>query len=298
MLWIPHQLVGAPLFYNVTLECFTEAHPTSLNYWTREDGHMIHETKKYHMESITNTPTYKTHMKLTISNIQNSDYGTYKCVAKNPRGESDGTIRLYSNCPILFFNTNRNDNPRSVDNITYDQIFPAFSRFTIGNNAALLRSNDIFIVGKNIMAALCGFDGTVLRGWKALIVRRKVTPVSRESSEVYQKIWSRRKREYNKTLWLSYQLKSSWSVVNSILKIELIPDFITASSPPTTSPGPPTAPPTPPPAPPDTHDNTILGGKHKDTPSSDKGEFFYHIPRYIYIRITRNPFSEHTQKPT
>uniref|UniRef100_A0A6E8W087 Ig-like domain-containing protein n=1 Tax=Anopheles coluzzii TaxID=1518534 RepID=A0A6E8W087_ANOCL len=37
MLWIPHQLVGVPLYFNVTLECFTEAHPTSLNYWTRED---------------------------------------------------------------------------------------------------------------------------------------------------------------------------------------------------------------------------------------------------------------------
>lgn len=44
---IPHQLVGVPLNFNVTLECFTEAHPTSLNYWTREDGNMIHDSKKY-----------------------------------------------------------------------------------------------------------------------------------------------------------------------------------------------------------------------------------------------------------
>ncbi|KAG8229138.1 hypothetical protein J437_LFUL009727 [Ladona fulva] len=96
MLWIPHQLVGAPLGYSVTLECFTEAHPSSLNYWTREDGHMIHESHKYRAENVVGTPSYKTHMKLTISNIQEKDYGTYKCVAKNPRGETDGTIRLYS----------------------------------------------------------------------------------------------------------------------------------------------------------------------------------------------------------
>lgn len=96
MLWIPHQLVGAPLLYNVTLECFTEAHPTSLNYWTRDDGHMIHESHKYHMENTVGLPVYKTHMKLLIRHITNEDYGTYKCVAKNPRGESDGTIRLYS----------------------------------------------------------------------------------------------------------------------------------------------------------------------------------------------------------
>ncbi|XP_071442823.1 lachesin-like isoform X2 [Hetaerina americana] len=96
MLWIPHQLVGAPLAYSVTLECFTEAHPSSLNYWTREDGHMIHESHKYRAENVVGTPPYKTHMKLTISNIQEKDYGTYKCVAKNPRGETDGTIRLYT----------------------------------------------------------------------------------------------------------------------------------------------------------------------------------------------------------
>lgn len=44
---IPHQLVGVPLGFNITLECFTEAHPTSLNYWTREDGNMIHDNRKY-----------------------------------------------------------------------------------------------------------------------------------------------------------------------------------------------------------------------------------------------------------
>lgn len=96
MLWIPHQLVGAPVAYSVTLECFTEAHPTSLNYWIREDGHMIHESKKYQTENIIGNPVYKTHMRLTINNIQESDYCTYKCIAKNPRGETDGTIRLYS----------------------------------------------------------------------------------------------------------------------------------------------------------------------------------------------------------
>ncbi|KAF4527654.1 hypothetical protein B566_EDAN010879 [Ephemera danica] len=95
MLWIPHQLVGAPYGYSVTLECITEAHPTSLNYWTREDGNMIHESVKYHAENTVGPPAYKTHMRLTIHNIHEKDYGSYKCVAKNPRGETDGSIRLY-----------------------------------------------------------------------------------------------------------------------------------------------------------------------------------------------------------
>lgn len=46
-------------------------------------------------ETSVGTPSYKTHMKLTIFSVSMADYGMYKCVAKNPRGETDGTIRLY-----------------------------------------------------------------------------------------------------------------------------------------------------------------------------------------------------------
>lgn len=73
MLWVPHQLVGAPLGYTVKLECHTEAYPTSLNYWTREDGVMIHESGKYSATSTTEKPSYKTHMSLTIHDIQVSE---------------------------------------------------------------------------------------------------------------------------------------------------------------------------------------------------------------------------------
>lgn len=70
MLWIPHQLVGAPLDHSVTLECYTEAHPTSLNYWTREDGLMIQGSNKYKTTSTPEKPSYKTHMTLTIHDLQ------------------------------------------------------------------------------------------------------------------------------------------------------------------------------------------------------------------------------------
>ncbi|KAL2731285.1 lachesin-like isoform X5, partial [Vespula squamosa] len=69
MLSIPHQLVGAPLGYSVKLECYTEAHPTSLNYWTREDKHMIHDNSKYKVVSTPEVPSYKTHMTLEIYDI-------------------------------------------------------------------------------------------------------------------------------------------------------------------------------------------------------------------------------------
>lgn len=95
MLWIPHQLIGVPQGFTVTLECTTEAHPVSLNYWTREDGHMIHDTGKYRSANEQGSPPYKTHMKLIIEDIGPKDFGTYKCVAKNPRGETEGLIKLY-----------------------------------------------------------------------------------------------------------------------------------------------------------------------------------------------------------
>ncbi|XP_038111519.1 lachesin isoform X2 [Culex quinquefasciatus] len=99
MLWIPHQLVGIPVGYNASLECNIEAHPTSLNYWTRENDQMIHDSLKYKTETIPGTPSYKAVMRLHITEVQHSDYGVYRCIAKNPRGETDGTIRLYSSSP-------------------------------------------------------------------------------------------------------------------------------------------------------------------------------------------------------
>ncbi|KAH8354563.1 hypothetical protein KR084_004825, partial [Drosophila pseudotakahashii] len=99
MVWIPHQLVGIPMGFNITLECFIEANPTSLNYWTRENDQMITESSKYKTETIPGHPTYKASMRLTITNVQSSDYGNYKCVAKNPRGDMDGNIKLYMSNP-------------------------------------------------------------------------------------------------------------------------------------------------------------------------------------------------------
>ncbi|KAE8746558.1 hypothetical protein FOCC_FOCC006792, partial [Frankliniella occidentalis] len=68
MLQIPHQLVGAPLGSSVTLECSTEAHPISLNYWTREKE-MIHESHKYHADTQRADVPYKSHMTLEIRNV-------------------------------------------------------------------------------------------------------------------------------------------------------------------------------------------------------------------------------------
>ncbi|CAL4220700.1 unnamed protein product, partial [Meganyctiphanes norvegica] len=99
MLWIPHQLIGAARGSKVIIECFTEAHPSSLNYWTRDDGIMIYESEKYHLDARVGNPEYKVHMLLMVNNLQSEDFGSYRCVAKNPRGETDGTIKVYDSGP-------------------------------------------------------------------------------------------------------------------------------------------------------------------------------------------------------
>lgn len=43
-------------------------------------------------------------MKLNIRSVSPSDFGSYKCVAKNSLGETDGTIKLYSKyIPFVYF---------------------------------------------------------------------------------------------------------------------------------------------------------------------------------------------------
>lgn len=39
---------------------------------------------------------YKVVMRLNIKSVSQSDFGSYRCVAKNSLGDTDGTIKLYS----------------------------------------------------------------------------------------------------------------------------------------------------------------------------------------------------------
>ncbi|XP_046416837.1 lachesin isoform X1 [Neodiprion pinetum] len=92
MLSIPNQLEGAYIGQDVTLECLTEAYPTSINYWTTERGDMIVSGDKH--EAVSSDSGYNKYMMLKIRNVNPKDFGSYKCVAKNSLGETDGVIKL------------------------------------------------------------------------------------------------------------------------------------------------------------------------------------------------------------
>ncbi|KAL6422415.1 hypothetical protein ACFW04_010622 [Cataglyphis niger] len=92
MLSIPNQLEGAYIGQDVTLECHTEAYPNSINYWTTERGDMIVSGDKY--EAISTDSGYNKYMMLKIRNVGPKDFGSYKCVAQNSLGGTDGVIKL------------------------------------------------------------------------------------------------------------------------------------------------------------------------------------------------------------
>ncbi|XP_055542497.1 lachesin-like [Wyeomyia smithii] len=93
MIWIQDQLVGAALGQKLTLECNSEAFPRSINYWMKNET-IITQGKRFE-PSTHEASNYKVVMKLTIKEVDISDFGTYKCVVKNSLGETDGSIKVY-----------------------------------------------------------------------------------------------------------------------------------------------------------------------------------------------------------
>ncbi|KAM7354430.1 dpr-interacting protein theta isoform 2-T4 [Cochliomyia hominivorax] len=92
MIWIQNQLVGAAIGQNITLECQSEAFPKSINYWMKNDT-IIVPGERFVPETYENG--YKITMRLTINDVDAQDFGSYRCVAKNSLGDTDGAIKFY-----------------------------------------------------------------------------------------------------------------------------------------------------------------------------------------------------------
>ncbi|XP_075536559.1 neurotrimin-like isoform X1 [Dermacentor variabilis] len=93
MIWQPNQLVGAPLGADVTLECNLETHPRGMTFWERDDGTILISSAKYD-SLVLETGPYRLLLRLTIRDLKPDDFGTYKCVSKNPLGETEANIKL------------------------------------------------------------------------------------------------------------------------------------------------------------------------------------------------------------
>ncbi|XP_043661847.1 limbic system-associated membrane protein [Drosophila teissieri] len=94
MITVQNQLIGAVEGKGVTLDCESEAYPKSINYWTRERGEIVPPGGKY-SANVTEIGGYRNSMRLHINPLTQSEFGSYRCVAKNSLGDTDGTIKLY-----------------------------------------------------------------------------------------------------------------------------------------------------------------------------------------------------------
>ncbi|GBP86398.1 Lachesin [Eumeta japonica] len=91
---VPNQLVGAPLGTDVTLECYVESSPKSINYWVKDPGELIIPSDHYEM-FVRQKSIFEAEMRMTIKSIRRDDLGSYICVAKNSLGDVESKIRLY-----------------------------------------------------------------------------------------------------------------------------------------------------------------------------------------------------------
>uniref|UniRef100_A0A6P7FC37 Neuronal cell adhesion molecule-like n=1 Tax=Diabrotica virgifera virgifera TaxID=50390 RepID=A0A6P7FC37_DIAVI len=145
MLSIPNQLEGAYVGQDVTLECRTEAFPTSINYWTTERGDMIISGDKYEAVSMDNG--YKKYMMLKIRRVTKIDFGSYKCVAKNSLGETDGVIKL-EEIPA----------PTTVKTTTHLATPVAKKGNSRGSTKGTLNDNRVNSVGKADDSSIADYD--------------------------------------------------------------------------------------------------------------------------------------------
>ncbi|CAH1103445.1 unnamed protein product [Psylliodes chrysocephalus] len=115
--YIQYQLIGAYDDQQVTLECFSQAFPKSINYWTKDTGEIIPHSNKFVPEII--EEGYKVTMKLRINILEPKDYGVYKCISKNSLGDMEGTINVYRiPNPNQYLHTNKKQ--QSEDNTPFD----------------------------------------------------------------------------------------------------------------------------------------------------------------------------------
>ncbi|XP_058452846.1 neurotrimin-like [Malaya genurostris] len=89
---VPVRLHTAEIGQRVSLECFAESHPDPITYWMRGKGEIIlpgvSEMKQF-AENV-----FKVALQIGIHLQKNSDFGIYKCVAKNELGVAEETVKI------------------------------------------------------------------------------------------------------------------------------------------------------------------------------------------------------------
>lgn len=95
MTWIKEQLRGVPIYESVNLTCEIEAYPRGEAFWARDDGERLERSPLYDVTMLPRGIEYRYDLILSIHHVQPEDYGSYKCVTKNPLGETEAMVKLF-----------------------------------------------------------------------------------------------------------------------------------------------------------------------------------------------------------
>ncbi|XP_055600148.1 neurotrimin-like [Uranotaenia lowii] len=99
---VPLRQYTAEIGQKVALECLVEAHPDPITYWMRGKGEIILPGLSEMKQFVDNV--YKVQMHITVHLQKNTDFGVYKCVAKNALGVTEEGVKIHkklSKAPIL-----------------------------------------------------------------------------------------------------------------------------------------------------------------------------------------------------
>ncbi|XP_058064620.1 protein CEPU-1-like, partial [Anopheles bellator] len=83
----------AELGGRVVLGCNSEAQPSSINYWMKGRGEIILQGGTY--DKVLEDHVFKVAMQIVIRLEKPSDFGVYKCVAKNSLGTTEESVKVY-----------------------------------------------------------------------------------------------------------------------------------------------------------------------------------------------------------
>ncbi|XP_053959813.1 lachesin [Anastrepha ludens] len=90
IVWTRYDTIFVSYGQKVTLECISESHPTTVNFWLKEKDFV--QSGIYESVSLDNI--FRIVMRLVIRPMELSDFGDYHCVAKNLMGESERIISV------------------------------------------------------------------------------------------------------------------------------------------------------------------------------------------------------------
>ena len=88
------------IFYEMNFDLLTLMFVVFIFFFSNPpSGEMIISNDRYLMTETENS-MYACTMTLVVRKIQKSDMGGYKCISKNSIGDAEGTIRLYGECKL------------------------------------------------------------------------------------------------------------------------------------------------------------------------------------------------------